>query len=934
MRRTRSLKFGPVLPVILMNKIRALFSVLVLAFASIPLSGWAQGYQQEFSGGSLPAGWTAWDGYALAYPSDTANHASFQMTGSQLSISMPAGHEHNMWWMQHAAALRQFSGTGIYEIKVDSQLVGDQQFGLVFQKDPANFLIFMLYSYTGDTVKGYVERFSNVGGQQYKHTYGGGSIATPMPAPGPFYLRVAVTDNANPANREWTFSWSPNGATWTPLVSGNLEGSAASENAGTLQSVGVFAGNQPYNFSSHTALFDYFRYYPDANSLPLAAPANIVVRSANNSVDLWWDSLPGATSYGIYAATSAGGPFTLVATTAQTHYTQTGLTNNVARYYAVSAFKSAVEGPQSAAQKAMPHEPGAMAALPTSGLEFALSASELAYVLPNGAPVTYWPSALGPRVAATAQADRRPSFVSSGVNGQPAVRFDGHDDYLSLPAGFTDFTAGTSVYVVMRASVPQTGFKLLLLGNGADQQNIGLGRAWESSGFEYFTDSSNDVSWFNTTSGLVAGEPMLLSVLQDAGTANSQSFAELSKNGVPQFGQNLYVPPVASRNTNYIGKSYWAEGIFQGDIAELLLYNRKLSSQEHAAVLDYISQRYGLGSGANPQPEPLQAPAQITATPGDGSISLQWNAVTDATGYRVYRAIGSSQTFTQIASPTATTFLDMGLVNGTTYKYKVSAYNSNEESAQSTVVSTQPVASPPPGTTLPTNGLVLLLKADRAAEQFTNGQAVTLWDDSSSNNYDAEAGSNAPTLVTNALNGKPVVRFDGSNDYMTLPAGFANFTAGVSLYIVARPTVLQSGFKFLVLGNGAAQQNIGLGRAGSTNGLQYWTDSSGGSTEWFDTSYGLQANQASLISLLQAPGTANSLSFAEVAQNGVPIYGENVFVPPVTNRGLNYIGKSYWNEGLFQGDIAEIILYNRQLTSTEQSTVRTYISEKYGLSLP
>ena len=32
----------------------------------------------------------------------------------------------------------------------------------------------------------------------------------------------------------------------------------------------------------------------------------------------------------------------------------------------------------------------------------------------------------------------------------------------------------------------------------------------------------------------------------------------------------------------------------------------------------------------------------------------------------------------------------------------------------------------------------------------------------------------------------------------------------------------------------------------------------------------------------------------------------------MATRAVNYIGKSYWNEGMFQGDIAEIILYNRK----------------------
>jgi len=62
------------------------------------------------------------------------------------------------------------------------------------------------------------------------------------------------------------------------------------------------------------------------------------------------------------------------------------------------------------------------------------------------------------------------------------------------------------------------------------------------------------------------------------------------------------------------------------------------------------------------------------------------------------------------------------------------------------------------------------------------------------------------------------------------------------------------------------------------------------------------------------------------------IHGENVFVPPVVQRSGNYIGRSYWPDGWLQGDIAEILLYNRTLNAAEQQAVSNYLASKYGLS--
>jgi hypothetical protein len=74
------------------------------------------------------------------------------------------------------------------------------------------------------------------------------------------------------------------------------------------------------------------------------------------------------------------------------------------------------------------------------------------------------------------------------------------------------------------------------------------------------------------------------------------------------------------------------------------------------------------------------------------------------------------------------------------------------------------------------------------------------------------------------------------------------------------------------------------------------------------------------------------MSCAGVEKNGAPLYGKNVCVPPVTVRGLNYIGKSYWKEGKFAEGIVGILLYNRALT-VEQAAARHYIAEKYDLTV-
>ncbi len=64
------------------------------------------------------------------------------------------------------------------------------------------------------------------------------------------------------------------------------------------------------------------------------------------------------------------------------------------------------------------------------------------------------------------------------------------------------------------------------------------------------------------------------------------------------------------------------------------------------------------------------------------------------------------------------------------------------------------------------SGLVLWLRAD-AITGLSNNDLVDVWSDSSGNGNDAtQAGVNRPTYKTGEKNGKPVVRFDGSANYL------------------------------------------------------------------------------------------------------------------------------------------------------------------------
>jgi hypothetical protein len=95
---------------------------------------------------------------------------------------------------------------------------------------------------------------------------------------------------------------------------------------------------------------------------------------------------------------------------------------------------------------------------------------------------------------------------------------------------------------------------------------------------------------------------------------------------------------------------------------------------------------------------PPSPPTGLAAVPGDARVSLRWNASPepDVTRYRVYRSLTSGGSYGLVAEVTATELEDVGLANGVTVYYVVTALDARFESAYSAEVAATPTP-PPPG---------------------------------------------------------------------------------------------------------------------------------------------------------------------------------------------------------------------------------------------
>jgi VCBS repeat-containing protein len=92
---------------------------------------------------------------------------------------------------------------------------------------------------------------------------------------------------------------------------------------------------------------------------PPTAPTILTVTTNYGQVTLTWSAVTGATNYNVKRSPSSGGPYTTIASTNATSYTDTTDTNGTTYYYVVSASNAGGEGANSLSVSATPPLPPA-----------------------------------------------------------------------------------------------------------------------------------------------------------------------------------------------------------------------------------------------------------------------------------------------------------------------------------------------------------------------------------------------------------------------------------------------------------------------------------------------------------------------------------------------------------------------------------------------
>ena len=224
------------------------------------------------------------------------------------------------------------------------------------------------------------------------------------------------------------------------------------------------------------------------------------------------------------------------------------------------------------------------------------------------------------------------------------------------------------------------------------------------------------------------------------------------------------------------------------------------------------------------------------------------------------------------------------------------------------------------GVTIPNNALMFL----DASDANSYGGSGTTWTDLSGQN---KHGTLVNTPSWN--NSDKLFEFSGnSSQHITVPSGFADFSNGVTFFIVADLGVGNNWERFLDFSVGGQTNhafNFGRKQTNTNLSLQYYTVTEGGNKT-------LESNQISNNTLASYAVTTDG-SNAKIYKNGslaqTISFGATL---SNTTRTQNYIGRSRaGGDAYYEGDIGVVGIFNRDLSASEITALHNAYATIYSL---
>jgi hypothetical protein len=500
----------------------------------------------------------------------------------------------------------------------------------------------------------------------------------------------------------------------------------------------------------------------------------------------------------------------------------------------------------------------------------------------------------------------QPYFFTNALNERPIVRF------LSNHFSFSGFLTGNApahAFLVLKATTnnPAADSGLWRFGSVGGNYPKAGGAVHESfgGGVPYVLGIfAEDISDYHI---------MDVAVVTNVSSTNWS----LSYNGVTKDFRRSHTTSFASEPL--LGNSGGSD--FLGDIAELLLYRKVLTTVERQSIVNYLQAKYAV-LPVPPVPNGLNA-LGISSN----QVSLWWNAdfLPAQNWIKIERSSGGGA-FSEIGAVAGASFVDTNLVGGTVYTYRLRG--SSDRASDSSYSTNITVTTPTTGANIPLANSVIWLKADCGTTRGTSGSlsnTMSTWlDQSGRANHALRAVVEelaAPEILSNGWNGRPVTRWGTAlGTRLNLPR-ISDLTGGET-FIAVKVITNRTGF---------SPSLWILGRHGTVyppNDTDPRTLDYFGSTTPHEITSSVLTNR--IFHLYNAASSNNYWSAQFNNETRVTSAINTVLFAPESASGPA-IG---WGGNGFIGEILEFVLFERVLSDPERTTVRNYFNSKYNLWTP
>ncbi|MFT5617044.1 MAG: hypothetical protein ACI85I_000260 [Arenicella sp.] len=628
-------------------------------------------------------------------------------------------------------------------------------------------------------------------------------------------------------------------------------------------------------------------------------------------------------------------------------------------------------------------------------------------------PISSWVNQAGV-TPATSVSGTAPNLLTNGLNFNPTIDFDGTDDNLQITGGIlgTDTWEHVWVYSVLKS----TNTNGTVIYESETTSNLGL----------RFPDGSNRTSLQVASQAVTvahASNPYEFNIWTHSASTNRDDTPSAERKTIYRNGENIYQTyrpsTLVGTNSNFLIGGGFNDGLpttrnFQGQIAEIIVYNAIPSPLEQERVHSYLAIKYGFTKNSeNHSSTPIIDERDYFAS---DSITIIWDYSANTAYHNNVAGIGRdddselNQQKSKSSINLSRVTMDKGgvftsdkdfIVWGNDGAKGISADISATYSARSNRVWRADVTGGPGAVdfTIDLNGLgfnlhgavagdfALLIDSDGTfattatahtagatlsdgilsftGVSFTDGDffsiatiapspgpggvngdlhvwfkadkdvigisPVSSWGNQAGVTLATNVDGTAPDLLTNELNFNPVIDFDGAADNLQITGGILDSDTwpDVWVYSVSRATSNSRGTLFYE-DNVSGSFNVRFPDEGFTyieTGTRSLRATHG--TPFYD--FGMWTHSSVYSTRSTPAGDRKAIS-----KNGEYI-GITYFNSLLTGDNQDFLIGGGYNDGSptsnsFQGQIAEILVYNEMPTPLEQELIQSYLAIKYGFT--